>query len=305
MKVLVTGGAGDIGRYVVRDLLDHGLSTTILDVRPAPQWRGEAGYVQCDLMDLAATLDAVRGYDVVIHLAAIPHPYNDPLERVMAVNMVTAFNVLEAVYRNGIPRIVYGCSESSSGFGIHNVELRPLYLPIDEGHPCWPHESYSLTKRFGEEMVENYAIAYGIEAISLRYCWVWLERDRAGIERIVAASADAAGERDAKAWFGCYIAPHDVAQACRLSALYEFPAEFSEGQRPPFEAFYLTAETTYLQTPTLEALRAHFDPLPNVRDETYFDQDPFAPPFDTRKAQRLLGFKPTKDWRAFAEWDLE
>jgi len=109
--------------------------------------------------------------------------------------------------------------------------LRPLYLPIDEEHPCWPHESYSLTKRFGEEMVENYAIAYGIEAICLRYCWVRLERDPEAIRRIVEASRR--GERSLKPWFGCYIAPHDVAQACRLAAGYAFPPE----QEIPFEAF--------------------------------------------------------------------
>jgi len=71
-------------------------------------------------MNLAATVDAMQGYDVVIHLAAVPHPHNDPPDRVMAVNMVTCFNALEAVHQNGIQRIVYGCSESSSGFGIHN-----------------------------------------------------------------------------------------------------------------------------------------------------------------------------------------
>ena len=213
------------------------------------------------------------------------------------MNVVTCFNVLEAVRRNGIPRIVYGCSESSSGFGIHNVELKPLYLPIDEAHPCWPHETYSLSKRFGEEMVENYSRAYGIEGIALRYCWVWLERDAESVRGIVHAGLE--GKPLPQPWFGCYIAPHDVAQAFRLAAQYRFRS----GREIPFEAFYLTADTTFLVDPSLEALRRHFDPLPAVRDAAYFEANPHTPVFDTRKARRLLGFKPTRDWRSFDQWD--
>ena len=97
MNILVTGGAGAIGRYVVQDLAAHGFVPTILDLGPVPERDDGIAYVQCDLMDLNATLDVVRGYDVVVHLAAIPNPYSDPPDRVMAVNTVTTFNVLEAI----------------------------------------------------------------------------------------------------------------------------------------------------------------------------------------------------------------
>ena len=297
MRILVTGGAGDIGTYAIRDLASHGHVPTILDLRSPPEVNADVGYVCCDLMNLESTLDLIRDCDVVVHLAAIPHPYNDPPDRVMAVNMVTCFNVLEAVRLNGIRRIVYGCSESSSGFGIHNVELRPDYLPIDEEHPCWPHETYSLTKRFGEEMVENYTRAYGIEGISLRYCWVWLERDADSVRSIVRAGLS--GETNPKNWFGCFIAPHDVAQAIRLAAEYRFGDRASM----PFEAFYLTADTTCLPVPTLEVLGRHYHPLPEIRDRAYFDSDLFAPPIDSRKARKLLGFQPTKDWRRYDAWE--
>ena len=90
-----------------------------------------------------------------------------------------------------------------------------------------------------------------------------------------------------------------MARACRLAALYEFPSE----QEIPFEAFYLAADATFLCTPTLEALRSHFDPLPEIRDPEYFASNPFASPFDLRKAERLLGFKPTKSWRTFEQWE--
>ena len=297
MRVIVTGGSGAIGGFVVHDLLAHGIAPVVVDTRPPRAPHPDVPFVPCDLMSLDAAVAAIRGCDAVVHLAAIPNPFHDPAERVMTVNMVTTYNVLEAVRLNGIPRIVYGCSESSSGYGVHRVALRPRYLPIDEEHPCWPHEVYSFTKRFGEEMVREYAHAFGIAGISLRYCWVMVDRDADAVREISKNQAE--GRRDPKAWFGSYIAPHDVAQGCRLACGFTFPA----GQAVPFEAFYLTAPATFLGEPTLEALARHFDPPPEVRDPGYFAADPFASPYDTRKAQRLLGFRCAMDWRQFDHWE--
>jgi nucleoside-diphosphate-sugar epimerase len=107
MKALITGGSGAVGQYVVGEFASQGFDITILDVRPPAARGASVAFVECDLMDMQATLDTVRGYDVVVHLAAIPIPYHDPHDRVMAVNMVTCFNVLEAVRQNGIRRIVF------------------------------------------------------------------------------------------------------------------------------------------------------------------------------------------------------
>jgi len=297
MKVLVTGGSGAIGRYVIKELVTHDIAPTILDMRPPQKQMPGVDFVSCDLTSLQATLATIKGYDAVVHLAAIPDPFSDPWDRVMSVNMATCFNVLEAVRQNGIPRIVYGCSESSTGFGIHYVNLTPLYFPIDEQHPCWPHETYSLTKRFGEEMCQLYTTAYGFQSISLRYCWVWVERNTPAIHELIELGKK--GQRNPKDWFGCYIAPHDVAQGIRLALQYQFPEE----QKIPFEAFFLTAETTFFPMPTLNALKETFSPMPEVRAPHYYQDNPYAPPFDIRKAKRMLGFKPTMDWRDYDNWE--
>jgi UDP-glucose 4-epimerase len=231
-----------------------------------------------------------------VHLAAIPNPANDPPDRVLSVNTINSYNVLEAVRLNHIRRVVYGCSDSSTGFGIHNVVLKPLYLPIDEEHPCWPHETYSLSKRFGEEMLDWYARAYGIEGIALRYMWVWTERDNEGVHQLVRRHL--AGAWNTDPWFGAYIAPHDVAQGVRLACSYQFPQ--AAGIR--FEPFYLSAAHTFYPAPTLEVLSRIYNPLPDLRDAAYFTADPYASVFDTRKAQRFLGYQATRDWRQFDSW---
>jgi nucleoside-diphosphate-sugar epimerase len=293
MRVAVTGGSGNIGKHVCAEFRRAGHEVESVDKAPPPD---DTDFLEVDLCKSEDTRAALRDFEAIVHLAAIPNPFSDPPEQVMSANMMTALNVFESAKANGTSRVVYGCSESSTGFGIHSVPLRPLYVPLDEEHPCWPHETYSLSKHFGERLADNYALAFGIEAISLRYTWVVMEQCREAIEHVVARAR--AGEVDEHPWFGAYISVKDVARACVLSADYEFPADCEK----PHETFLLTAKNTYYPLPTLEVLRRTYGEVPPVKDPSYFEEDPFASVFDIRKAERLLGWTPEHDWRNFNEW---
>lgn len=296
MRIAVTGGSGAIGRYVCDEFARAGHEVVSLDRMPPP---GAFGFTAVDLRDLEQTRVALAGFDQVVHLAAIPDPYNDPAVEVIGVNTVINYTVFEAIRLNGIRRVIYGCSDSSSGFGIHNVNLKPLYVPIDEAHPLWPHESYSLSKHFGERMAETYAKAYGIEALSLRYNWVWVKRWQAKAAQTVAAAR--AGQLDkATAWLGGYISVRDVARACLAASRYRFPA----GQEIPYEAFYLTARNTSYGVPTLTLLQTIYGELPPLKEPDYYANDPYASVFDLRKAQRLLGWQPQDEWEQFEELEF-
>lgn len=288
MRVAVTGGSGAIGRYVCDEYQRAGHEVVSIDRMPSQQAVGEeVGFVAADLRGLEVACAVLRGYDVVVHLAAIPDPYNDPEMEVITTNTAINYAVFEAARRNGIPRIVYGCSDSSTGFGIHNATLKPRYVPIDEAHPLWPHESYSLSKHFGERMAESYATAYSIEAISLRYNWVWVERWREKASQMVADNR--AGRFDpATAWLGGYISVRDVARVCLAAGTYRFPPE----QTHAYEAFFLTAANTSYALPTLDLLGAIYGKAPPQKDDDYFAADPYATVFDIRKAERLLGWTP-------------
>ena len=139
MRVAITGGAGNIGRHVCRAVSEAGQTPVCVDRGP-PAEEGEHAVV--DLCDAGQTLRALESVEAVVHFAAIPDPFSDPAEEVMGVNTMTALNVFDAVRRHGIGRVVYGCSESCSGFGIHNVSLKPRYVSIDEDHPCRPRDSW-------------------------------------------------------------------------------------------------------------------------------------------------------------------
>ena len=288
MKVLVTGGAGDIGEFVVEEI-GKGHEVVVLDIKP-PRSNTDVEFRQVDLLDMAATQTALADVDAVVHLAAIPHPFNDPGDRVMHVNMVSTYNVAEAARENGIRRVVYGGSDSATGFGIHHVMHRPLYLPIDVEHPCWPHESYSFTKHFGEFMFKEYSRAYEIEVVSVRFLWVWLERDRESIENLLANRT-----RESADWLGGYTMPQDVAQMVALAVDYEMDA----GIPFPFEAFFAHAAQTYNAIPTLEQAERLWGELPEIRRPEYYEEDPYAPFFDLTDACEKLGYQPRYSFEDF------
>ncbi len=289
MRVAVTGGTGAIGVHVCDELRGAGYDVVAVDRVPPKE---DQPFVRVDLMDREATAEALKGFDQIVHLAAIPDPYSDPPEVVIGENTRTTFNVMEAARTNGVKRVVYGCSDSSTGFGIHNTALRPLYLPLDEDHPLWPHESYSLSKHFGERMCETYAKAYQLETISLRYQYVMIKR----VEKVAKEQAQRAKEGffdPEHAWLGGYISVRDVARACLAAVAYAFPVD----QDQPYEAFFLSARNTLYPVPTMEVFQAIWDEVPPIKDPSYYEQDPYASAYDIRKAERLMGWKPQDEWK--------
>lgn len=284
MRILVAGGSGDIGAAVVSALKGRH-SVSILDRRPSED-HPELGLLKVDLENARMTASLVRGFDCLVHLAAIPDPFSDPGDVVFRVNLQATYNLLEAARSNRIARVVYGCSESASGFGIHNRRFKPDYFPIDESHPSLPHEAYGSSKLLGEILGRQYALAYDIEFISLRYAWAWGgRRNREDWFRILRHGSGG-GEKD---WLGAWIAHADIAQAALLACEYQFP-----DPPPRFESFYLTARDNFTDLDSLDLVAKHWpqDP-PRVRKPGLYRKNPRASLFDISKARRLLGYAPT------------
>ncbi len=280
MKVLVTGGSGAIGEYVVTELKKRH-SVTVADRRP-PAKNTNVEFREADLRGLDAAMSAVRGCDAVVHLAAIPSPHHGKPDEIMAVNTATAYNVLQASRANGVRKLVYGGSDSGTGFGWHEKAYRPLYLPLDAEHPCWPHESYSFTKWFGELMFMEYSRAFNIPTVSIRFMWVLLDRDREAVSEIQS------GKTDRFDWFGSYVMPEDVAQIVALAVDYRI----DERLPFPFEAFYVHAAKTFLTTPTLEQAKKIWGTVPPLKNSDYYLSDPYAPFFDIATSRAKLGYQP-------------
>ena len=299
MRIGVTGGSGAVGQFVCDELVQEGHEVASLDMNPPGLG---VTHTKVDLTVLQDTCEAVQGCNQIIHLAAILGTTGryGPDEKI-SLNTALSYNVFEAAKRVGIPRVIYGCSDCITGLGIKEVKLTPQYVPIDEEHDLWPHETYSLAKYIGERIGANYAKAFGMEVISLRYPAVMLQRvaDYFGsIMGIARCGADLT-EVMTKDQLGAHIAARDVARAFAAAVHYQFDS----GNGVPFEPFFVSARNTLFSSPTLEFLEALFGACPTVKDKAYFDNNPHASVYDCRKAQSQLGWQPQLDWHDFEQWE--
>ena len=179
MKILVTGGSGTIGGYVLRELLLAGHSVASFS-RTAPRVDG-AGFIQGDIMDPGQLAQACQDQDAVIHLAAVPGPGRSTPAQLLNVNVIGTVHVLEAAIQAGVGKVVFASSGAATGFSFQKQEIVPRYLPLDEEHPCEPQDEYGLSKLLAELTCKRYSAAYGIQTICLRINNNWY-LERAGAE---------------------------------------------------------------------------------------------------------------------------
>ncbi len=297
MNVLITGGGGEVGRSVVDHIKTYHTVRVAEVVEPDPAWATEGvEWLIRDLTDLAATEDAVRGQDAVVHLAAIPNSFVIEGPEIIRVNMMSAYNVAEACRRAGVGKVIYAGSDSGLGLGIRAVNYAPAYLPIDGAHRCRPHESYSLTKYFGERIFEEYARAYGIPTISVRLLYVLLEK-RCREEFLDMLKNR--GKEDAVDWMGGYVMPQDVAGIIARALTYDVAA----GNDFPFEIFHAHATDTlnslYTSKTTLEQAALIWGEVPDVRTPGTYADNPHAPFFDIAPLKDKLGYEPRYTYRDY------
>ena len=175
MKVLVTGGSGLAGSYIVRELLAHGYGVVATDIA-APGWarrgateQGEATFIRTDATDFGQIVAVMKGVDAVIHMAAIPNPLGAPEHEVFRVNMTSDWNVLEAAEVHGIRKVVKASSINAVGAVFSKERVDPLYFPIDEEHPTRAEDSYSQSKWLGEEMSDGFCRRREMQIASMRF----------------------------------------------------------------------------------------------------------------------------------------
>ena len=170
MRILVTGGMGEVGRPTVAWLLEHGHDVRVLDLNaddPIPGAECMAG----DITDFAVVEASMEGMDHVIHLAAHRLPSSAPETEIFAVNVGGTFNIYRAAANAGIKRVVCASSINALGynFGITFPEGQLRYFPIDEAHPTYTTDPYSYSKQMIEEVGAYFWRREGISSMFLRY----------------------------------------------------------------------------------------------------------------------------------------
>lgn len=278
MKILVTGGSGLVGRYVVDELVKSH-SVEILDLI-APH-HSDLLFHKVDLLDIEAVKFAVKGFDIVVHLAGIPHPLNEPAEKVFRTNTIGTFNVLEASAVNGIQRLVFMSSESTLGFAFSTARMWPEYIPLTESHPARPQDPYGLSKVASELLCQGYSRKTGMQTVCLRPPWIWVPepKELEFYKQLI---------KEYPKWYKnlwAYIHVSDVVQAVRLCVESE--------ELPRHDVYFICADDNWtgIESRTLLA-------------EFYPETTQVAPDFSgaqsfisNLKAKTDFGFKPAYTWR--------
>ena len=176
-KILVIGGAGFIGSFVVSELLKEDVSEVVIYDNFA---RGKKSYLKEQLKDNRCSIytvggdvrevdilnEAMKGKDYVICLAAmwLLHCKDFP-RTAFDVNIAGTFNVLEACVKNNIKKLIWSSSASVYGDAVE--------LPMTESHPFNNKNFYGASKIAGEAMCTAFNDRYGLEVIGLRYMNVY------------------------------------------------------------------------------------------------------------------------------------
>lgn len=176
-KILVIGGAGFIGSFIVKELLKEPVKEVIIydnftrgKMRNIEEsLKDERCYIYPfggDIRDIDILDKAMEGVDYVFHLAAmwLLHCKDFP-RTAFEVNIAGTFNVLEACVKHNVKKLIYSSSASVYGDAVE--------VPMTENHPFNNKNFYGATKISGEAMATAFNDRYGLNVIGLRYANVY------------------------------------------------------------------------------------------------------------------------------------
>lgn len=176
--VLVTGGAGYIGSNCVIKLLESGRNVVIFDnlvvghqeaVDILSKLDTPGSVVEFRTGDLTSSNDIMELFDdhpqieSVVHFAAfsqVAESVRDP-GKYYRNNVSGTINLLDAMRSHGVDKIVFSSTAATYG--------EPEYTPIDESHPQIPINPYGMSKLMVERIMDDYSASYGLRSVRLRY----------------------------------------------------------------------------------------------------------------------------------------
>ena len=272
MKIAVTGGSGRLGKAVIEQLAQEQHEILSLDRVPPQSPVADLPRLTrlpLDLNDLNALTQALEGCQAVIHLAAFTSPYGQPPGVVYANNTLSSFNVLQAAASTGVRAVCLASSINALG-GIGSKIGRFDYFPVDERHPSYNADDYSLSKYVMEAQADSFARRCpGLTISSLRMHALPDEPPA------LLDSLDGPEAPVARGLWGWTLMA-EAARACCLAIRASFTGH---------EVFFVTAPRTCSSILSAELARHAYPDVP-IR-EVLTGHRSF---YDCRKAARLLGW---------------
>lgn len=270
MRIAITGGNGRIGKAVVELALSEGYDVVNIDRNLGAQDQAGLTCLSIDTTDYAAFEKALEGCDALIHLAAIPAPGIRPDHITHNNNVVSSYNALRAAAQLGINRVCQASSINAVG-GAYSRWPRYDYFPLDEQHPTYNDDPYSLSKWICERQADSIVRRY--EEISIASL------------RVHGVVAETAHTRKWQKSYSEIVIKHLWGYTLRAATARAFllgvTADFCG-----HETFYIVSPHTMTDEPSLE-LKAQYYPEVHVQGDLSGNRGFF----DCRKAERILGWQ--------------
>jgi NAD dependent epimerase/dehydratase len=172
-SVFITGADGFIGSHLTEALVRQGYRVRAFVLynsfgswgwldRCAADVKGQFDVIAGDIRDPHGVRDAMRGCDVVLHLAAliaIPFSYNSP-NTYVDTNVIGTLNVLQAARELGVKRLVH--TSTSEVYGTAR------FVPITEEHPLQGQSPYSATKIAADQLAYSFFASFDLPVVIVR-----------------------------------------------------------------------------------------------------------------------------------------
>jgi len=278
MRILVTGGAGFIGRSVVNDLLAHDFEVRVLD-----KTKGVLVELKNETVQRV-----VKDVDVICHLA---ETFSSHPGEALDIDVKGNINLLEVATKCGIKHFLFAST--------HRVYGKPRYLPVDEEHPLHPEESgralYAIFKLTNEKLCLSYWWERGLPVTIFRFWWSFSHEIggkalRTAIDTALEGKSITVPEKAG----GNFLHNDDAACAFRLAMLNDLA--YGEIFNLSSGTFTTWQELVELACElTKSSSRLELVPKEEWRGNTSIGTDrsiPYECNLDISKAERLIGYKP-------------
>jgi nucleoside-diphosphate-sugar epimerase len=272
MRIVVTGGSGKTGRWVVTDLRERGHD--VLNVDWSHDGSEHGLCATADLTDIGQTLELFDRAEAVIHLAAIPAPGIRSEAETFRINTISTYNVFASAASIGAGKVVWASSETVLGLPFATP---PAYAPVDEEADPRPESSYALSKLVAETMASQFSRTTGIPFVGLRFSNIMEPDDYEAFPSFW----DDPLIRKWNLWG--YVDVRDVVKSVRLAL---------EASTSGSEIAIVAAADTVMARPSAELMAEIFPEVP-LRGNIEGRQTLLA----IDRARALLGYEPEHSWQ--------
>ncbi len=294
--ILVTGAAGLIGFTLAARLHASGRAVIGMDrVEPGEDY--DFPFIAADLSDVHKLYEALdRGADGIIHCGAVSGPMllTDNPRAIVESNLIGSANIFEAARQRNLRRTVYCSSTSAYGENPEGLEICSEAVALNAV------DVYGATKAGGDILARAYAAQHGLDAVALRFSWVYGPRRRTDclIRELLRNALNGRPNRHA---FGTdfarqYVYVEDVVDACIAgydsTKLGARAFNITGGGRSSFEDIAAAVQAVL--------------PAADIVNQGSEGADLHHAPMDISAAQGVLGWQPK--WslaagvQAYAEW---